>query len=438
MSVQLADLETVEVIADPIVRSAAPRVLLAAYQCGPGMGSVSQIGWEWYSRLSRRIAVTLITHIRNREALHAAGAPFNDSEIIYIDTEWFAGPLYRFAKKIFPTSEHSVFLVSSLDFFVYDRDALKLLKKRMKMGERWDIVHAVTPVSTVAPTRLHSLGSPVVLGPLNAGLGTPRAFADVLKGDSPWLYPVRNFGRVIDWIVGSTRNAATILTATKATIESVPARHHQRCKAMLENGVELNRFHASPWPDPPSKTNPLRVLFVGRLVPFKAVGLLLEAGSRARREFPIEVTIVGEGPMLEEWKSISKSLALDDCVSFLGSQSLDEVAKHMRAAHVFCLPSVRESGGAVLLEAMASARPVIAVAFGGPAEIVDDGVGVAIPPDGREPVIAGIASAFKDICQNPELWRARGEEGRRRAEELYGWDAKIESAIQLYQRMINR
>lgn len=348
MSVQLADLETREITVDPVVRSNAPQVLLAAYQCGPGMGSVSQIGWEWYSRLSRRIAVTLITHIRNREALLAAGAPFNDSEIIYIDTEWFAGPLYRLAKKIFPTSEHSVFLVSSLDFFVYDRDALKLLKKRITQGERWDIVHAVTPVSTVAPTRLHSLGSPVILGPLNAGLGTPQAFADVMKGDSPWLYPVRNFGRVIDWIVGSTRNAATILTATKATIESVPARHHSRCKPMLENGVELNRFQASPWPDPPSKSNPLRVLFIGRLVPFKAVPLLLEAVSRARKEFPIELKLAGEGPMSDEWRRVSSKLGLDDCVSFLGSQSLDEVANHMRAAHVFCLPSVRESGGAVL------------------------------------------------------------------------------------------
>jgi glycosyltransferase involved in cell wall biosynthesis len=429
---------TIEPPAPPAVTTASPRVLLAAYQCGPGMGSVSQIGWEWYSRLSSRVAVTLVTHIRNREALKAAGAPLNDSEIIYIDTEWFAGPLYRLARKLFPASEHSVFLVSSLDFFVYDRDAFKLLKKRMRSGERWDIVHAVTPVSTVAPTRLHGLGSPVVLGPLNAGLGTPPGFAEVMKNDSAWLYPVRNFGRAIDWVVGSTRNAAIILTATQATIDSVPARHHWRCKPMLENGVELSRFQASPWPDPPSTTNPLRVLFVGRLVPFKAVTLLLEAVSRVRKEFPIEVRIAGDGPMSDDWKRVSKMLALDDCVSFLGSQSLDEVAKHMRDAHVFCLPSVRESGGAVLLEAMASARPVIAVAFGGPAEIVDDGVGVAIPPDGSDAVIAGIARAFRDIVNNPARWRERGEEGRRRAEELYGWDAKIESAIQLYQRTIKR
>ena len=67
------------------------RILLSAYQCGPGMGSVSQIGWEWYSRMSRLASITLVTHVRNRECLEAAGAPLPGTEIIYIDTEWFAG-----------------------------------------------------------------------------------------------------------------------------------------------------------------------------------------------------------------------------------------------------------------------------------------------------------------------------------------------------------
>ncbi|MGD9299603.1 MAG: glycosyltransferase family 4 protein, partial [Thiohalocapsa sp.] len=80
---------------------------MSAYQCGPGMGSVSQIGWEWYSRTAARVPVTLLTHVRNRKALEARGAPLAGSEIIYVDTEWFAGPLYRFAKKLFPNSEHA-------------------------------------------------------------------------------------------------------------------------------------------------------------------------------------------------------------------------------------------------------------------------------------------------------------------------------------------
>ena len=106
----------------------APRVLLSAYQCGPGMGSVSQIGWEWYSRLSRRLPVTLVTHERNRATLTTAGVPFAGSEVHYIDTEWFAVPLYRNARRVFRKSEHSVFLVSSLDYFVYDREALERLR----------------------------------------------------------------------------------------------------------------------------------------------------------------------------------------------------------------------------------------------------------------------------------------------------------------------
>src|SRR5271167_5016468 len=155
---------------------AAHHVLLAAYQCGPGMGSVSQIGWEWYARLSRRLPVTLVTHIHNRPALELAGAPLSGSEIIYIDTEWFARPLYRFAKRLFPRSEHCVFMLSLLDFFVYEQVALRLLKRRAAAGERFDVVHAVTPVTSLAATRLHRLRAPVVLGPLNSGLANPRGF----------------------------------------------------------------------------------------------------------------------------------------------------------------------------------------------------------------------------------------------------------------------
>ena len=54
---------------------ANPPLILSAYQCGPGMGSVSQIGWEWYSRLAGRLPLTLVTHSRNRAALEKAGAP---------------------------------------------------------------------------------------------------------------------------------------------------------------------------------------------------------------------------------------------------------------------------------------------------------------------------------------------------------------------------
>jgi glycosyltransferase involved in cell wall biosynthesis len=415
-----------------VTLTTSPRLLLSAYQCGPGMGSVSQIGWEWYSRLAPRIPTTLVTHLRNREALIKAGAPLPCSEVIFVDTERFSGSLYRLASRLLPRSQQAGLPISSLDFFVYDRCAVTLLRQRIVAGARWDIVHAVTPVSPPAPTWLHRLGSPLILGPLNGGIKTLPDFPQITGGKSARLDPVRNIGRLVDTIVGSTRKATVILTVTRATLRSIPRRYRQLCIPMLENGVDLNVFSAAPWPIGPSKTHALRILFVGRFLPFKGVPLLLEAITRIRDEFPVRLTIVGEGPLEASWKQETNALGLQDIVTFCGPLSAAEVAAQMHAAHVFCLPSVRESGTAVLLEAMAAARPVIAIAYGGPAEVVDDSVGRAIPPDAPEAVIEALAHALRDVVADAESWQRRGEEGRRRAEQHYGWDAKIEQVLRLY------
>jgi glycosyltransferase involved in cell wall biosynthesis len=414
-----------------------PRLLLSAYQCGPGLGSVSQLGWEWYSRLAPRVSTTLVTHIRNREALTRAGAPLAGSEVIFVDTERFAGPLNRLATKLFPRSQQAGLLISSLDFFIYDRCAVTLLHQRIAAGERWDIIHAVTPVSPAAPTSLHRLGAPLILGPLNGGLGTPKAFPQGVQEELVWHTPVRSVGRLFDLIVGSTRNATAILTANRPTRARIPRRYRLRCIPMLENGVDLDLFSPAPWPVGPSQMHALKILFVGRFFPFKGIPLLLEAMSRVRDEFPVRLTIAGQGPLGTSWKEEARARGLLDLVTFCGPLSPAEVAEQMRAAHVFCLPSVRESSGGVLLKAMAAARPVIAIAHGGPAEVVDDSVGRAIPPDSPEAVIGALAETLRDVVADPEAWRRRGEEGRRRAEQRYAWDAKVDAILRLYGQLLD-
>ncbi|MDD2815673.1 MAG: glycosyltransferase family 4 protein [Thiotrichaceae bacterium] len=414
----------------------APRVLLSAYQCGPNMGSVSQIGWHWYSRLAQRVPTTLITHVRNREALTAAGAPLADSEIIYIDTEWFAAPLYKIASKLFPNSEHSVFLLSSLDFYVYDWAAVKQLKLLQKQGQDWDVIHAVTPVSPTAATRLYTLQRPLIVGPWNGGLNNPAHFPEIMRQDSGWLYSIRHLGTLIDKILGTTRHAAAILTATQATINSLSKSAQQRCQAVLENGVDLSIFTPAPYPAKPSETQPLEIIFVARLLPFKGLPMLLHAMAAVK--FPIHLTVVGEGPLLHDWQALAQELGISEQITWFGKGSPQQVVSCLHAAHVLCLPSVRESGGAVLLEAMACARPVIAVNFGGPAEIVDDAVGKLLPATGMKEVVQELIKTLENLVVEPEVWAQRGQVGRERAEQRYGWDAKIEQTIALYQQVIAR
>ena len=409
------------------------RVLLSAYQCGPGMGSVSQIGWEWYKRLSQLTQLTLLTHVRNRPKLEEAGAPLGDSNVIYIDTEWFAGPLFRLAKRCFPRSEHALFLISSLDFFVYDWVATRHCRKLIKTGQHWDVAHAVTPVSPMAATRLHSLGMPLVLGPWNGAMPSPTTFPEIMKAESKWLYPVRNFGKIIDLLVGSTRNAALILTATRATLEGIASRYRSKCRFLLENGVDLKLFAPAEWPETDTDS-PLQIVFVGRLLPVKGVGMLLEALKAL--DFPARLTVVGEGSERANLETLTAELGLNEQVRFTGNLPLEQIGAIMREAHVFCLPSVRESGGAVLLEAMAVCRPVIAIDFGGPAEIVDDGVGVKLPPTGWADVVQGLIKQLRQVRQQPELWQAKGLEGRRRVELYYSWDAKVATAVSFYHELL--
>lgn len=397
---------------------------MSAYQCGPGMGSVSQIGWEWYSRMSRKATVTLVTHVRNRKSLTQAGAPLPGTEVIYIDTEWFAGPLYKVASRVFHSSEHAVFLISSADFFVYDAAALRQLRNRSK---EWDIVHAVTPVSPVAATRLHQLGLPLIVGPWNGGLQSPATFPEIMSADSGWVYKIRNAGRVFDRWIQCTKKAACILSATKSTDATVPG---VRTVRMLENGVDLATFQPAPAASTPR--DGLRVVFVGRLIPVKGVSMLLEAVAQVRGEIPLRLTIIGDGPTRSALEKESAERSLTDIVRFTGGLSLPEVARQMRLADVFCLPSVRESGGAVLLESMASGVPVIAVNYGGPAELVDDDVGRVLSAAGKDALIGDLTKALIDAWRNPGEWKRKGERGRLRAKSSYGWDARMDSALELY------
>ena len=129
-------------------------VLLVAYQCGPGMGSVSQIGWAWFTGMAARRAVCLVTHVRNRAAIEAAPDRPAGARVIYIDTEWFAGRLYRLARRLFPRSEHAVFMVSQIDWFLFDAVALRTLRRERAAGAAWRLLHLVTPVTVSAPTAL--------------------------------------------------------------------------------------------------------------------------------------------------------------------------------------------------------------------------------------------------------------------------------------------
>jgi glycosyltransferase involved in cell wall biosynthesis len=120
------------------------------------------------------------------------------------------------------------------------------------------------------------------------------------------------------------------------------------------------RRHLAEFPAP-AQAGRFTVLYVGRFYRRKRVGLLLEAAAAQRGAIPnLEIRIVGDGPCNAIWREQAGRLHLESTVTWLGDISRAALASEYNRCDIFCLPSVQEGFGIVLLEAMAAGKPIVA------------------------------------------------------------------------------
>jgi glycosyltransferase involved in cell wall biosynthesis len=144
----------------------------------------------------------------------------------------------------------------------------------------------------------------------------------------------------------------------------------------------------------PAQPSGFTVLFVGRFYLRKRVPVLLRAAARLREHMPeLRVRIVGNGPCNAAWRTLSRELRLDDVVTWLGDVSRVQLAEEYNLAHAFCLPSVQEGFGIVLLEAMAAGKPIVASRAAAIPEVTPHGV--LVEPENAEALAAGIRQVYQ-------------------------------------------
>jgi len=158
------------------------------------------------------------------------------------------------------------------------------------------------------------------------------------------------------------------------------------------------------------------VLYAGRLLRIKGVHHLLGAFPRVLARFPLaRLLIVGDGEERLTLQTSARRLGLGPRVAFLGSLPHEDVIRCMRAADVFVLPSLVESFGIVLLEAMSCGLPVVASRVMGIPYLVEDGVnGFLVPPTDEE----ALADRITALLSDPDL-RARIAERNRSKTTAY-------------------
>ena len=182
-------------------------------------------------------------------------------------------------------------------------------------------------------------------------------------------------------------------------------------------GVDLERFPALPRPQ-----NPGEALLLGAIVDWKRPDLALEAAAIAARDLPGLRLRVAGAPLDGRGEDLLRRLrARAERSDLAGRVELSgpvDAAEALREASCLLHCADSEPFGLVVLEALASARPVVAPAAGGPAELLDDGVGRLYPPGDA----AAAAARLVEVLRDPELASRLGQEARRRAEARHGLD----------------
>ena len=229
------------------------------------------------------------------------------------------------------------------------------------------------------------------------------------------------------------RRAARIVVSSPALLEHAAALapHRDRCVVVpfgLDAPVvdrpeahESVRAIRSRWQGP-------LALFVGRLVAYKGVDVLL----RALRDVEVGCVIVGDGPLRGALEQQARDLGIESRVFFLGGVDDEAVAAWYGACDLFVLPSVTraEAFGLVQLEAMARGKPVIStrLSSGVPWVNVDGRSGLTVPPGDA----AALTGALRRLASDPELRREMGEAARQRYEAEFTRERMVTRTSQAY------
>ena len=182
------------------------------------------------------------------------------------------------------------------------------------------------------------------------------------------------------------RDASAFLIGSQDTLRLTDERCHDRCVYVPENGIDPARFTK---PRRRQAAAPLRCVFLGRLVPYKGADLLLEACADFIRRGELELRVVGDGPQRAELEARICALGLQGRVKLSGWIEHEQVQDVLSESDFLALPSIREFGGGVVLEAMALGLPAVVVGYGGPDELVTEATGLRVPIGPPEAIMAG-------------------------------------------------
>jgi len=167
-------------------------------------------------------------------------------------------------------------------------------------------------------------------------------------------------------------------------------------------------------------------------VPYMGADIPLEAAFEFLKEGKLELHIIGDGPQKAALETMVDQMGVRGKVYFHGWVPHDEVHDRLRVCDFMALPSIREFGGGVAVEAMALGVTPIVADYAGPSELVDEKSGIRVGFHDKKSLIGGIKQAIGDMIRSPETLHKLGAAARKKVQEKLIWDAKANQIMAIY------
>lgn len=404
------------------------RVLMSAYACEPHKGSEPEVGWQWALQMARFHDMTVLTRANNRAAIERELETLRGKqplpEFIYHDESPFLLEVKR------------NFSALKLYYILWQRSAHALIGELHK-AKPFDLFHHVTFAAFRYPSAIWGHGAPCVWGPVGGIESIPLRLL-------PWFHfrsLVREMARDVHNLIQAApfhilpkRAAATTLTLA-STLEMQRAFGRLGFQSRLMPAIGLHT-ETMPYQPRAAHNGSLRFLFVGNIITLKGIDLALHALKQSQTDATF--TLIGDGDYLPAARKLAERLGLERRVEFRGRVPRADVLKLYPQFDVFVFPSLHDTGGYALIEAMFNELPAVCLDCGGPAIAVRDGCGVRVPLSSRARVIFGLALAFREYDAHRERVAEHGRKAREVILSDYDWEKKGAQMDEVYRQAVTR
>jgi glycosyltransferase involved in cell wall biosynthesis len=425
------------------------RILTCAYACvleagAPVVGGEAVLGWNMVQQIGRFHQVWVLTSGSNRPGIEAElqrqAAP--NLTFVYVELPRWLRPFLTF--------------LGGLQFYAYLwQIQAYLVARRLHAQVKFDAFHHLTYANDWMASYVGGLlPIPYLRGPGGGAHRTPEAFLTEYSFTARLWERFRSFGQ---WVLRhdpiylrGQRRARVILLCNREAADAVSPRLRSKVQLFPVNGIskeDLQIFRgangnggsatASGRDGKGFSAADYHVLSAGKLLSLKGYALAIRAFARfAKRHADVKFTIVGDGPERARLENLIRDLGMEEQVQLARWVPRQDLLALMRQCDTFLFPSLRDGGGAVVVEAMAASKPVICMDLAGPGVHVTEDCGIKIPPRSPDNTVELMAQALERLYQDGELRAKMGQAGRARAEQVYRWDHLGERLLKIYEEVL--